>query len=164
MTESLYEIASLYRQIADMEPETDEERAAMIQALDEVEDQFESKLENCIYFLRNTESRAEAIKAEEARLADKRKKLERKAESFRNYIEAMMMLAQRREAKAGIFDVKFKLNPESVTIHDLAAVPDEFFITERRVSPALLQKAHRENREQMIPGVEFVRNERMVIG
>lgn len=161
MSESLYEIASLYRQIADMEPETDEERAAMIQALDEVEDQFESKLENCIYFLRNTESREMEIMAEENRLMAKRKKLERKAESFRNYIEAMMMLAQRREAKAGIFDVKFKLNPWSVTINDLNAVPDEFFITRRDVSREKLQEARREG--IMVPGVEFVRNERMVI-
>ena len=161
MTESLYEIASLYRQIADMEPESDEERAAMIQALDEVEDQFESKLENCIYFLRNTESRAEAIEAEEGRLYDKRKKLERKAESLRNYIEAMMMLAQRREAKAGIFDIKFKLNPWSVTIHDMNAVPDEFFVVKREVSKEKLQEARRN--EIMVPGVEFVRVERMVI-
>lgn len=161
MSESLYEIASLYRQIADMEPETDEERAAMIQALDEVEDRFESKLENCIYFLRNTESREMEIMAEENRLMAKRKKLERKAESFRNYIEAMMMLAQRREAKAGIFNVKFKLNPWSVTINDLNAVPDEFFITRRDVSREKLQEARREG--IMVPGVEFVRNERMVI-
>lgn len=162
MSESLYEIASLYRQIADMEPETDEERAAMIQALDEVEDQFESKLENCIYFLKNTESRAEAVRAEEIRLAEKRKKLERKAESFKNYIEAMMMLAQRREAKAGIFDVKFKLNPWSVTINDMNAVPDEFFVVKREVSREKLQEARRQ--DIMVPGVEFVRNERMVIG
>lgn len=163
MTEMLYEIAELYRDIANMSPESEEERAAMIQALDEVEDKFEHKLENCIYFLKNLDARAKAIRDEEIRLADKRHQIENEAISFHDYIEAMMVVAQKREAKAGVFDIKFKLNPESVTIHDLAAVPDEFFIVERRVSPALLQKAHKENRELMIPGVEFVNHERMVI-
>jgi hypothetical protein len=161
MTEMLYEIAELYRDIANMSPESEEERAAMIQALDEVEDKFEHKLENCIYFLKNTLSDAEAVKLEEERLYDKRKKLERKAESLRAYIEAMMLLANRKDARAGIWKVKIGKGGWSAIVNDESLIPEEYFNITREISKEKLHEARKA--ELQVPGVTFAMSERMVI-
>lgn len=162
MSESLYEIATQYQEILMMDAASDDERAAMVAAIDEIGERFEDKAENVIKFIRNTESDAEALRAEEKRLAERRKHLENKVVNLTNYLEAMMVLAGKRDMKAGIFTAKFRANPPSILIIDEAAIPRIFFINQAPVlSKSAIKDAIKEG--QTVPGVEVVRGERLEI-
>lgn len=58
--------------------------------LDELQAEYEAKLEACACYTKALEAEAAAIKAEEAALAERRKVKERKAEAMRRYIAASM--------------------------------------------------------------------------
>lgn len=162
MSETLYEIADRYREILAVDAETDDERAALVNALDEAAGDFRDKAENVSKYIRNVSAEAEALRAEEVRLAAKRQALTRKADNLTGYLEAMMMLTQQRELKAGIFTLKFQRNPPSITVIDKAAVPREYFIQ----PPAALSKQAIKDAIKAgatVPGVEIIQQERLVI-
>lgn len=162
MSETLYEIADRFREILAVDAETEDERAALINALDEAAGDFRDKAENVAKYIRNCAADAEAIRAEEAKLAAKRQALARKAENLTGYLEAMMVMTGQRELKAGIFSLRFQRNPPSITVIDEAAVPREYFIQ----PPATLSKQAIKDAIKAgatVPGVEIIQQERLVI-
>ncbi len=162
MSETLYAISDRYREILSLDAATDEERAALVSALDEVGGDFKDKAESVAKFIRNCESDAEAIRAEEIRLAAKRQSLLKKAENLTGYIEAMMLMTGQKELKAGIFDMKFVKNPPQIIVLDESAIPREYFIT---AEPTLSKQALRDavKAGAVIPGIEIKQQERLRI-
>ena len=75
----LYEIAWMYRQVLDMEPESVDEFGAMMTALDELQGELTEKADNIVKYIRNLTAEADALKAEETALYKKRKAAENKA-------------------------------------------------------------------------------------
>ena len=162
MSETLYAIADRYREILSIEVSCDEERAALIAALDEAQGDFADKAENIAKFIRNLESEADAIRAEEVRLANKRQSLTKKADNLTAYIEAMLVMTGQRNLKAGIFDIKFQRNPPSITILDESKLPSKYFTVP---APVVSKQAIKDDIKAgiEIPGIEIVQNERLVI-
>lgn len=162
MSETLYAIAERYREVLGMEATTDDERAALVNAIDSMEGEFAEKVENVVRYIRNCEADAETLRAEEIRLATKRQALARKAENLTGYIEAMMIMTGKREIKAGIFDLKFAKNPPSIVVLDEAQVPREYFTTpEPVISKQAIKDAIKAGVE--VPGVQIMQNERLKI-
>ena len=162
MSETLYQITERYREILSMDAQDDDERAALVSALDEAGGDFRDKAEAVAKFIRNCEADAETIRAEELRLAGKRQSLNRKAENLTSYIEAMMMMTGQRELKAGIFDMKFVKNPPSIIVIDESVIPREYFTTpEPTLSRQALKDAIRA--KVVIPGIEITQQERLKI-
>lgn len=162
MSETLYEISARYREILEMEGDTDDERAAIVNALDEAAGDFVGKAEAVAAYIRNCEGWADAIRAEELRLAAKRQALTKKAENLTGYLEAMLLMTGQRELKAGIFDMKIVKNPPSITILDESQVPPEFFIQPpAQLSRQAIKDAIKAGAS--VPGVEVIQNERLRI-
>lgn len=161
MSETLYEIAEQYREILAIDCDNEDEKAAMVNALDELADRFEQKAENVIRYIKNTESWASAIRAEEARLAERRRTMERKAEQLTAYLEAMMTMTGTREVQAGIFQAKFKKNPQSIVVLDESLLDDRFFKVSRTVSKDAIKEAIKAGEE--VNGIILEQNERLVI-
>jgi len=162
MSETLYAIAERYREVLNMEAANEDERAALVNALDSMDGEFSDKVENVIRFIRNTEADAASIREEEKRLADRRQALSRKAENLTAYIESMMNLTGKRELSAGIFVAKFKMNPPSISVLDESVIPREYFIEQ---APQLSKQAIKDaiKAGAVVPGIEVVRNERLEI-
>ena len=162
MSETLYAIADRYREILSLDATNDDERAALVAALDEAQGDFADKAENIAKFIRNLESEADAIRAEEVRLANKRQSLTKKADNLTAYIEAMLVMTGQRNLKAGIFDIKFQRNPPSITILDESKLPSKYFTVP---APVVSKQAIKDDIKAgiEIPGIEIVQNERLVI-
>lgn len=162
MSETLYAIAERYREVLGMEATTDDERAALVNALDSMEGEFTEKVENVVRYIRNCEADTDTLRAEEIRLATKRQALTKKAENLTAYIEAMMMMTGKREIKAGIFDLKFAKNPPSIIVINEADIPREYFIAPE---PVLSKSALRDavKAGEVIPGIEVKQQERLKI-
>lgn len=83
---TLYEIdAGIQELLSEVDPETGE-LITDYEALDALFMEREAKIENIVLFIKNLSSDVRELKAEEAALAERRKKAEKKAERLREYV------------------------------------------------------------------------------
>ena len=83
---TLYEIdAGIQELLSEVDPETGE-LITDYAALDALLMEREAKIENIVLFIKNLSSDVRELKAEEAALAERRKKAEKKAERLREYV------------------------------------------------------------------------------
>ena len=158
---SLYEIAGIYRQVLDMEPESDDEFGAMMTALDEVQGELSEKADNIVKYIRNLSAEAEALKAEEAALYKKRKAVENKAERLKAYLAAQMTLCGLKELKAGLFKLRFQPTQPAISIVDESVVPEKFHRVKVEIDKLAIRDALKAGEE--VPGIEVQRGETLVI-
>jgi len=128
MSLKLYEIHADYEQLMDearaYAAEHDGEIPPELDAaIEEVSATYEAKVINCGHMYKNITAEAEAIKAEEKRLADRRKGLEREAEWLKSYIS--------REALPGVkynyptLAISWRSSKETIILNE-AEIPEEF--------------------------------------
>ena len=158
---SLYEIAWMYRQVLDMEPESDDEFGAMMTALDELQGELTDKADNIVRYIRNLSAEADALKAEEAALYKKRRAVENKAERLKAYLAAQMTLCGLRELKAGLFKLRFQPTTPAISIIDESAVPEKFHRVKVEIDKLAIRDALKNGEE--VPGIELQRGEALVI-
>ncbi|MDP4087361.1 MAG: siphovirus Gp157 family protein [Bacillota bacterium] len=132
----LYEMSQTRAQLLAMADSMDTE--VFIDTLAAIDEELEDKVENTAKFIRCLESDAEAIKAEEKRLADKRKALENKVSSIKEYLQHEMEFAGLDKVKRPTLTVSIQLNPPSVTVLDESLIPDTYMIP---VAPKLDKKS-----------------------
>lgn len=83
---TLYEIdEEIQELLSEVDPETGELITDYV-ALDALLMEREAKIENIVLFIKNLSSDVRELKAEEAALAERRKKAEKKAERLREYV------------------------------------------------------------------------------
>ena len=160
----LYEVAEAFAQIQDFlnNAETDEEIVAIKEVLVDYECQFEEKVENIVYLIKNAQSDVEALKKEELRLAEKRKAAERKIESLKDYLFGAFMQTGTERIKYPQFTVSIRNNAESVNVKDVTKIPNDYFVPQPpKLNKAGLKKAIQSGME--IEGVELVRNKSLQI-
>ena len=158
---SLYEIAWMYRQVLEMEPESEDEFGAMMTALDELQGELTEKADNIVKYIRNLSAEADALKAEEAALYKKRKAAENKAERLKAYISAQMTLCGLKELKAGLFKLRFQPTTPAISIIDESAVPEKFHRVKIEIDKLAIRDALKNGEE--VPGIELQRGEALVI-
>lgn len=120
--------------------ETGELRPEFEAALAELEMAKEEKLENCALYYKGLVAEAEAIKAEEHKLAQRRQSAERKAERMRGYMETYAKGENLKTPRVVIGWRKSVSCPD----YDLDKVPEQYhkIIPEtRKLDKAALTKA-----------------------
>lgn len=122
----LYELAEMYRNIQDLINDDETDTETLEKALDEVKDNIENKAENIAKLVRYIEGDIETLKAEEKRLANRRKALENKKNGIKNYLEFQLKALKIDKVKTPLFTVSIQNNPPSVNILDEELIPEEF--------------------------------------
>jgi hypothetical protein len=102
--------------------------------LESLSGDLEVKATNVAMFVRNLEAQAEAIKAAEKAMADRRKAIEARAESIREYLHSNMDRTGITKIECPYFVLSIKKNPAAVKI--TGEVPDEFLTTPKPPEPA----------------------------
>jgi hypothetical protein len=133
---ALYELSQSYAELLGMADSLDQE--VFIDTLAAISEALEDKVEHTAKFVRNLESDIEALKAEEKRLADKRKVLENKVCSIKEYLQHEMEFAGLDKVKRATVTVSIQNNPPSVQVLDESLIPDTYMIP---VAPKLDKKA-----------------------
>ena len=122
----LYELTQNYLNLLDL-LENPEVPADIIQsALEEVEDNFEDKVENIIKLIKSVGGDIETYKQEELRLSIRRKALENKVANLKEYLEGSLKAIGKTEIKGKLFTLKIQKNAPSVVIDDLNTIPKEY--------------------------------------
>ena len=129
-TITLYEMTSDLIELMDAEI-NEEVKAEIIEA---IKLQIETKAENIIAVIRNYETRIEAVKAEEKRLADMRKIGEARLEKFKKYVKENMEALELQKIQTELGTLSIAKNPLSVEVIELNKVPQEFLKQEIKIS------------------------------
>lgn len=122
----LYELSQSFRQLLDMADSMDEEMFR--DTLQAIEEALEDKVENTAKFIRCLDADIEAIKAEEKRLADRRKALETKVVNAKSYLQEQLELAGIDKVKRPTLTVSIQANPPSVEITDESLIPTTYMV------------------------------------
>ena len=85
------------------------------------------KGKNVAAVFRNLESDAKQIKEAEQQLAERRKAIEKRAESLRNYLKTNMEVAGIQKIECPWFVVSVAQNSEAVTVDDETLIPRDYF-------------------------------------
>jgi hypothetical protein len=123
---ALYEMSQARAQLLELADSMDTE--VFIDTLAAIDEELEDKVENTAKLIRCLESDIEAIKSEEKRLADKRKAIENKVSSIKEYLQHEMEVADISKVKRPTLTVSIQANPPSVEVFDESKIPSTYMV------------------------------------
>lgn len=135
------------------------------QALENLNMARETKIENAALAWKNMAAEAAAIKAEEKKLAERRKAIEGKAEGVKRYLLAVLYPEGGEPESYASAKVKIsaRLNNPSVAIDDAEALPDEFWRETVKREPDKNEIMEVLKRGIDVPGAHMERSRRVDI-
>lgn len=122
---NLYELTGQYLEVQKM-IDGGVELEQLRDTLEEIDSGLEEKAGNILYLITNMQGDIEKIKAEEKRLADKRKGAEKTIESLKNYLVDNMSAQDKPKIDNGIISCSIIKPRPVLVLSDEALVPDEF--------------------------------------
>ena len=145
---TLYELSQDL--IALMEMNDDETTAALTRI---TAGQIELKSESYCKFVKYLESSAESFKAEEKRIAERRRALENKADRIRQYMKDALLSAGIDKVDAGTFSVRVGLSQGSLQIDDQSKLPPKYIKIIQDVDKAAIKQAIKNG--EVVPGAHI---------
>jgi hypothetical protein len=160
---SLYELAAQHRQLADRLSDTNLDDQTIADTLEAESGDLMEKGTNVAKVLRNLESFAEQIKQAEQQMTERRKAIEKRAASLKQYLLTNMDMAGITKIESPWFCISIKNNPESVVIDDAVALPKEYMRETISYAPdkALMKSAMQDGFD--VPGAHLERGKRLEI-
>lgn len=133
----LYELTEIYLNLKDM----DIEEGDLNSALENIDDEIETKADNIAKVLRDFDGDIEALKFEEERLAKKRKAIENRQKQLKEYLQNAMLVLDKREFKTDLFSFNIQKNAPSLKILDESKIPDDYYKIEKKLNKNDLKEA-----------------------
>src|SRR5574343_345673 len=124
---ALFILATEYRALADKLHDTDIDEQTILDTLEAESGDLVEKGKNVAAVFRNLESDAKQIKEAEQQLAERRKAIEKRAESLKQYLKTNMEIAGIHKIECPWFVVSIAHNPEAVTVDDESLIPRDYF-------------------------------------
>lgn len=153
----MYELTARWAALVDAweAAEDAEEREDALTALEEIEADMADKADAIARIVRNYRAEAEALKAEEQRLAMKRRARESAVERLNGIMLEAMRATGCEKVETGIGRWSIQANPWSCEVLDIERVPMEFHIRQEDKidKKGLLAKFKADG--EIIDGVEF---------
>lgn len=126
MNLTLYKLADQYAQAVERLSDDDLPPEAIADTLEALQGDLHAKTTNVAMFAQNLDSLANQIREAEKAMSHRRKVLENKAASIRQYIKENMERADISKIECPYFKLSIKKNPPSVEIYDEAAIPEVY--------------------------------------
>jgi hypothetical protein len=153
----LYEIPAALRALEDKIEEAEGLLTPELEAeLDGLTEEFDRKAEYIAMLIREAKLEAEKWKAEEDRVAARRRSLERRAEGLIRYVHEAMTAMGKEKIEGDLLTVAIQRNsmPTVMFEGDPMALPEEFRRVKVDMNAAAIREAHKAGRE-LPPGVEI---------
>jgi len=127
--------------------------------------EIQAKVESYAFVIRNMEALPEAIKAEEKRLAERRKAIEKRVDNIKHWLFTSMQTAGINKIESPVFTIALQNNPASVVIDDESLIPADYLRVPEAPPPspdkALIKQAINDGFE--VPGAHLQTSQRLVI-
>lgn len=127
----------MYLNLKDM----DIEEGDLNSALENIDDEIETKADNIAKVLRDFDGDIEALKAEEERLAKKRKAIENRQKQLKKYLQNSMLVLDKRKFKTDLFSFNIQKNAPSLKILDESKIPEDYYKIEKKLNKNDLKEA-----------------------
>ena len=132
---SLYELTGDYAKFAEIaqQGDLDDDMQAMLDdALANLADDIEVKLEGYAKVIKNFESDIEGLKKEEDRLAGKRRTLENRVKSMKTAMRDAMIATGKLKVKGDLFSFTVRNNAPSVVMDEqyIENIPEKYLIAQ----------------------------------
>ena len=124
---ALFILAQEHRALSDKLHDLDLDDQTILDTLEGESTDLIEKGKNVAAVFRNLESDAKQIKEAEQQLAERRKAIEKRAESLKNYLKTNMEIAGIQKIESPWFVVSIAQNPEAVTVDDESLIPRDYF-------------------------------------
>ncbi len=124
---ALFILAAEHRALADKLHDIDLDDQTILDTLEGESTDLVEKGKNVAAVFRNLESDAKQIKEAEQQLAERRKAIEKRAESLKTYLKTNMEVAGIQKIECPWFCVSIAQNPEAVTVDDESLIPRDYF-------------------------------------
>jgi hypothetical protein len=162
---TLYEIAAEYRRMVSALMATDADAQAIADTIEGESFPLEQKAQNVAYAIKTLLANAEAIKGAEAEMAARRKAMENRAASIKEYLLQCMEVAQVQRIDCPHFSIRVANNPPSVFIHDERQIPESYMTQPETPPPVPDKKALADGLKRgfEIPGAYLTRGKRLDI-
>ena len=156
----LYELSQSYVRLQEMAEELDPQ--TYLDTLDAIKEGIDDKAENTAKLIRSWEAEVEALKAEEKRIADRRKSLEGRISTTKQYLQIQMEMAGIEKVKRPLVTISIRNNPPSVKVLDESLIPSEYMIQQK---PVISKKSVSEalKNGEFVPGAELQSTKGLVI-
>ena len=124
---TLYELTDEYRQLLEMAEDENEDPQVIADTLEAIEGEIEYKADGYARVMRQLEYDAAALKAEEKRLANRRKTIEGNVARLKANLFDAMRETGKRKFKTDLFSFGIQKNPPSVAF-DGGDIPDRYLL------------------------------------
>ncbi|MCK9554154.1 siphovirus Gp157 family protein [Aquamicrobium sp.] len=162
---TLYQLAQEYRADLDHLADLDLPPEAVQDTLESLGGELEVKAQNVIAFMRNLESTADAIKEAEKRMAERRKAIEKRADSLKQYVLDTMQHNGIQKIECPLFRISIAKNPPSVEIIDERQIPTHYLTDPPpplpQIDKKLIAQAIKDGFE--VPGAKLSQGYRLAI-
>lgn len=137
----LYELEEIYRNIQTLVDNEEVSQEEMSLALSQINDEIENKAQNIAWIIKDIEADVEKYKKIEQEFNVKRKSLEKKKESIKQYLENTMINLDKKKFKTDYFSFSIQKNPPSVHIEKEDNIPEEFYKIQKTLDKKSLLEA-----------------------
>lgn len=157
MSIKLYDLAEAYQNILNLIDEENPD-TELTNALSAIEGQIEIKAINIANLIKSLESEAEIIKAEEQRLAQRRKARENAVVRIKEYLKENLETLGMEKIKTPTRTIYVQDNPPTVNIIDPDKIPGKFLtLIPEHYEPRKKDIIEAWKAGEEIPGVEITR-------
>jgi chaperonin cofactor prefoldin len=120
---TLYQIASEYRQAADMLADLDLDDQTIADTLESINGDLTVKSQNTAFVIKNLESAAEQIAVAIEAMQARAQKIQKRADNVREYLLQNMLMAGVQKIECPYFKLAVCDNPPKVIVDDEAQIP-----------------------------------------
>lgn len=133
---NVYEISKGFDTIWSLLEDEAIEDEALEDAFQNLKDDMADKFENCCKYITNENADIEAMKAEEKRIAERRKAKENAIERLKNVMQMALNKAGEKKLPCGTFTVSLQSNPASVVMDEpyIENIPEKYL---KALDPAI---------------------------
>ena len=162
---SLYAIAAEFRNMVERLTDCQDDAAAIADTIEAESYPLEIKAQNVAYAIRNLEASAAAIKEAEAQMAERRKRIEKRAEQVKEYLKTAMEVAGVTKIDCPHFALSIAKNPPSVDIYEPSMIPLIYMRQPEPPPPAIDKTAIKEALKagKDVPGALLAQGTRLAI-
>lgn len=122
----LYELTESYNNVWGLLNDDEADLETIETALVTLEDAIEEKAGNVAKFIKSMDAEIDVIKAEEKRLADRRKAVENKRDRVKKYIADQLQLMGIDKVKLPTVTIALQNNPPALQIQDESLIPASY--------------------------------------
>ena len=125
---SLYELTGAVQTLWNLMEEGELDDEMLIDAMENSQEDLNTKLESYCKWIRNMESDIAGLKEEERRLSSRRKTMENTIEKAKLTMKMAMETAGEMKVKGDLFTISLQANPPSVVMdcQDIELIPEEY--------------------------------------